>query len=151
MAEYKIYVIRAERDACKIGIAKNPMTRLKQMQTGNHRKLSLEVFYNIGSQKQTRCLEEKIHKRLKIIGIHISGEWFQYKPVLIYEHIRKISQRDPAEIHTADPNIIDELRKQSLKHYKKIAKKDRKQSISSISKVVPLEIDHPDWRTRFAP
>jgi predicted GIY-YIG superfamily endonuclease len=91
----KLYVISAGTDSFKIGIAKNPESRLKAMQTGNHRRLTLDAVYNIGSQKHALYIEKKIHRALKKNHAHIAGEWFKYDAALIFQTIKKISEKYP--------------------------------------------------------
>ena len=67
-----VYAIReVDTGNVKIGISKDPMERLKQLQTANSSKLELIGF----NEAKNRFLDERIaHKNNK--GHHIHGEWF---------------------------------------------------------------------------
>lgn len=65
-----VYVIEAgENGNIKIGWAKNPALRMKQLQTGSHAELDL-----VGVIPGTRFLEADIHRRLA--ECRLVGEWF---------------------------------------------------------------------------
>lgn len=75
MSSY-IYVIKEEgsKGAIKVGISKHPLNRLKQLQTGNPKVLSLiHVFVAIDHY----TTELQAHALLK--QWHIRGEWFEAK------------------------------------------------------------------------
>lgn len=75
MKEQKLYVIRQlETGFCKIGISKNPDSRVKELQVASPYKLrvSLIVSINIGTAKR---LEQELHDYFK--KFRVSGEWFK--------------------------------------------------------------------------
>jgi hypothetical protein len=68
-----VYVITAESDAVKIGVAKNVPRRLKELQTGQHRKLSIFHEHQC-SRADAYAIECRAHRVLKE---HLmEGEWF---------------------------------------------------------------------------
>lgn len=69
----KIYLISSDNGYVKIGIAKYPEKRLKQLQTGNANKLKIEYIAEIEHNK-TLLIEKMIHKNLRTYKKH--GEWF---------------------------------------------------------------------------
>ena len=68
-----IYVIGDTSKPYKIGFTKNPDKRLKSLQTGNPRKLSMLYKEKI-NENEIKYIEKQIHKELK--RKQISGEWF---------------------------------------------------------------------------
>ncbi len=67
----KVYFIGTERGAVKIGIARDPTTRLRALQTGHHEPLKLLATCNGG-----RPLEREYH--LRFAESHLHGEWFSF-------------------------------------------------------------------------
>jgi predicted GIY-YIG superfamily endonuclease len=68
-----IYIIGNNENRQKIGFAKDPHRRLKNLQTGNPDKLYLHYYVEIPDEK-TRIMESKIHSEISYK--RISGEWF---------------------------------------------------------------------------
>lgn len=76
-----LYFIKSEdrqkdiekRIVVKIGVSKNPDSRVKELQTGNHTKLTLIKTINCVNCNN---LESEIHKLYKTNNI--SGEWFEF-------------------------------------------------------------------------
>lgn len=68
-----IYVIGDNASPYKIGFTKNPDKRLKSLQTGNPRKLSMLYKEEI-NENEIKYIEKQIHKELK--RKQVSGEWF---------------------------------------------------------------------------
>ena len=67
-----IYLIRGNNGKYKIGIAKNPQSRLKQLQTGNPEPLSIiETYKTINASK----IEKALHNRYSYA--RKEGEWFE--------------------------------------------------------------------------
>lgn len=73
MATSYIYVIGGEAPPYKVGISKDPQRRLKNLQTGHPRKLSILTLKETDISK-TKLLESAIHHHLKHHRTH--GEWF---------------------------------------------------------------------------
>lgn len=79
-----LYIIKGKQ-GIKIGRSKDPIQRLKQLQTGNSNKLELLLIVeNMG------FLELSLHEKLK--KFHLIGEWFKIEglvelPTWIYEQL----------------------------------------------------------------
>lgn len=69
----KIYLIQlGDKNVFKIGYAKNPKQRLKELQTSNHEKLSIVFeFQTVNFSK----IESMLHNHFSMN--RINGEWFQ--------------------------------------------------------------------------
>jgi hypothetical protein len=84
----------SEGDPIKIGIAKNPHRRMRTLQTGNSKALTL-----MGYIKGTRSDETKIHQRFANTRIirkdRSKGEWFESTPELLalIEELLTLQQR----------------------------------------------------------
>ena len=85
-----IYFIQAmPSGAVKIGVAREPWDRLKQLQIGNHEQLRLVVaFYGCG---YASSIEQTMHDLLK--PQHIRGEWFEGKWPEIFRAYRLAETR----------------------------------------------------------
>jgi phage anti-repressor protein len=67
-----VYAIReVETGRVKIGISKNPSSRLKQLQTGNPNTLEISAIIEADSFSDERAAHTKV------IDHHIRGEWFK--------------------------------------------------------------------------
>ena len=66
-------ILDADAKAIKLGYSKDVAFRLKMLQTGNPRRLSV-AFTLRGSQR----MERRCHQVLTRQGLHIHGEWFRY-------------------------------------------------------------------------
>lgn len=62
----------------KIGISKNPMTRLQAVNTCSPYEAKLE-FYAQHHEEESHHIESKMHKILTSLGRHQRLEWFYYK------------------------------------------------------------------------
>lgn len=58
----------------KIGLSNNPKRRLKALQTGNPRKLTLRGTVKTSSRRDAFALERQLHSKYK--DKSINGEWF---------------------------------------------------------------------------
>ena len=70
--------------AVKIGISKDCMERLKDLQIHTFADLSVMGYYTYSSVKQARALEKEAHKALK--EYRIRGEWFKPEPEVVSYH-----------------------------------------------------------------
>jgi hypothetical protein len=61
----------------KIGVAKKPMKRLSELQTGNPNQLQLVKTSGPYSEKQAFAIERELHTRLGFA--RMQGEWFKAK------------------------------------------------------------------------
>ncbi len=62
------------RCAVKIGLAVDPLRRVKELQTGNARRLWLNISIGPMSEKRAARFEKHLHKRFK--KWRLVGEWF---------------------------------------------------------------------------
>lgn len=86
----KIYIIEnPEAKVYKIGCSKNPIERLKTLQTGNHVKLNI-IFEH--DTKHNQLLETTIHRRY--IFNHVNGEWFKFDDNELEQVKRAIIERE---------------------------------------------------------
>lgn len=72
-----VYVVH-ETDCpsvCKIGIAKDPMTRFSSLQVGTWRQLTLACAFGVASQTRALAIEAAVHYALR--DLHLRGEWFK--------------------------------------------------------------------------
>lgn len=70
-----IYVIASrEEGPCKIGFAKSPESRLRQLQTGHPERLTLWFTQEI-KHENVRRVEKIIHESVKFD--RSTGEWFR--------------------------------------------------------------------------
>lgn len=67
-----IYLIRGNNGKYKIGIAKNPQSRLKQLQTGNPELLTIIETYETTNASK---IEKALHNRYSYT--RKEGEWFE--------------------------------------------------------------------------
>jgi len=75
-APHYVYVIRvADTDIHKIGLARDPLRRLANLQSGNHQPLYLIHTTSCPSREQAASLEKAIHEELS--SEHCRGEWFE--------------------------------------------------------------------------
>ena len=72
---YYVYFIQKGYGSIKIGVAKNPEARLKNLQTGNHGKLYLIAKFPCASVAAARNLESDLHKKFE--RFRLEGEWFR--------------------------------------------------------------------------
>lgn len=70
-----IYLLKEDNnDYFKIGISKNPKSRVKQLQTGSSAKITLYKAYVTEYASQ---IEKVLHRRYK--SSNVLGEWFNLK------------------------------------------------------------------------
>ncbi len=77
MNECYVYMIRCgdgKKPKVKIGVSKNPDTRIKTLQTGNHEKLAIVMTIKCNSRKHAFLVEKTIHNSLS--NQNVMGEWF---------------------------------------------------------------------------
>jgi len=110
-----VYVISAEDDAVKIGVARNVERRMKELQTGQHRKLSVLSSLFCGSRQEAYAIECRTHQLLK--DDMLEGEWFgvtgeeakvaieQARVMLDEEKRLKASQSKPVQRYTPPINV----------------------------------------------
>lgn len=81
-----VYVISdGSGNAHKIGIAKEPEARLKQLQTGN--PADLELAFTLGPTAQFFDIETWCHRKLK--AKRLEGEWFRVSRKKAVETVKR--------------------------------------------------------------
>jgi len=71
-----VYFITNQRETVvKIGIANNPLQRLKTFQTANHEELIILKTIKLKTRAEAFQLETALHRKFK--KFHIRGEWFK--------------------------------------------------------------------------
>ena len=71
---YYVYLIQKGYGSIKIGVSKDPESRLKMLQTGNPTELHLIAKFPCESEKQARALEADLHNEFR--EYRMKGEWF---------------------------------------------------------------------------
>jgi len=74
---YYVYFITEDinEKAVKIGVSRDPFSRLDTLQTGSSRTLQLPLFFGPWSRKGAFDIEKDLHSRLD--SKRIRGEWFR--------------------------------------------------------------------------
>lgn len=81
MDKYYIYFFPErgkENPAIKIGYSKDPVKRIKQLQTGHPHKIGCEGWIEVGTEKDAQQVEHAYHTMFKKQRIRDNGEWFHY-------------------------------------------------------------------------
>lgn len=75
-----LYCISDAHGLCKFGYSKDPLVRLRVLQTGSSSDLRLLKCVSV-CETQVRYLEAELHRE---IGLHrrVRGEWFDCDPQL---------------------------------------------------------------------
>tara|TARA_R100000951_G_scaffold27557_2_gene23473 strand:+ start:4898 stop:5614 length:717 start_codon:yes stop_codon:yes gene_type:complete len=63
-------------DFLKVGISDNPTRRINDMQTGNPIEITLLQSKVFGPRTKAEKAESRVHNKLKALGLHVRGEWF---------------------------------------------------------------------------
>ena len=71
-----MYLIGDGQNNYKIGIAINPLQRLRDLNTGNPIYLTLLATFNLGLQNEATKIEQFIHKEMDL-SKRQNGEWFK--------------------------------------------------------------------------
>lgn len=79
MYVYLITGTEKHKDRVKIGVAANPKSRLKELQTGSPETLEIRRVIKIRNRSEAFKVEAGLHKTIcNYLGIrHIHGEWFE--------------------------------------------------------------------------
>ena len=83
---YCVYFV-TDGEFVKIGSAASLPNRIKQLQTGNARKLKALFVVNVENQDEAIKTEHDIHKMFE--NYHVSGEWFKLDQVDIERKLLK--------------------------------------------------------------
>lgn len=79
-----LYVISESRDGpVKIGTSADPAARLRQLQTGNPRRLRIFYICRLDPEDANHA-ERDLHSEL---GRRMAGEWFDYDEAFILEYM----------------------------------------------------------------
>ena len=62
-----------ESNHCKIGISKDPRSRIRALQTSNAKKLTISMVFD--TKEDARKLEKSLHKNFQ--KLRKNGEWFE--------------------------------------------------------------------------
>lgn len=93
-----VYVVH-ETDCpgvCKIGIAKDPMTRFSSLQVGTWRQLTLACAFGVPSQTRALAIEAAVHQAL--CDLHLRGEWFKVSASKACSMILSAANRECGDI-----------------------------------------------------
>ena len=88
----------------KIGVSSNPFNRLKEIQTGNHRKQRIYYCQQYFTRAEALAAEKQSHECFE--DAHIHGEWFQMyawdlRQFLLENFIEKETGHHPIDIWRA--------------------------------------------------
>lgn len=84
-----VYLIRGNDGKYKIGIAKNPKQRIKQLQTGNSDKLTIIETYQ---SENASTIESALHSHYG--HVRNEGEWFDLSIEMEVNFLKKCEQLD---------------------------------------------------------
>lgn len=86
MTEFSSLYIISEGDdgPIKIGVSRNPRTRLTDLQIANPRQLTIFVTYTFVEEIAYEC-EVRLHEELA--ERRVRGEWFNIRPSFILEYM----------------------------------------------------------------
>ena len=76
----KIYFIRDGLGNIKIGIAKDPSRRKKELQTANPNELEIFFIMSVPKMWDAQVIEKELHERFS--DCRKIGEWFAEDPVI---------------------------------------------------------------------
>jgi hypothetical protein len=88
MAAAYVYVISAGTEAVKIGVARDPNNRLKSLQTGHFKKLSVAYEIAFAGRDEAYAVECRVHRLLK--AQLMEGEWFAVSPEEAKEAVERV-------------------------------------------------------------
>jgi len=81
-----------ENPAIKIGYSKDPVKRIRQLQTGHPTKIGSEGWILAGTEKDAKRMEMVFHSIFKKERVRDNGEWFNYSE-RIQEFIKKLMKQ----------------------------------------------------------
>lgn len=83
---------RTTNASIKIGYSKNPLARIKQLQTGHSQRIGSEGWFVVDSEEEARKKEAELHSMFKKYRIRNRNEWFLYTDTIkkyITDNLRK--------------------------------------------------------------
>jgi len=89
-----VYVIRDDFGRRKIGVALDPLSRVKDLQVGNASELVVEYSFKLKSNRAAYKTEQLSHKALTAMGSRVRGEWFNVEPLFA----RKVVEQAAKEL-----------------------------------------------------
>lgn len=118
-----IYVISERPDrrlggrlAVKVGVARNPQRRCKELQTANPRKLDVTLVIGPMSEKMAFRLEAKIHRYLH--RYRLNGEWFQGVSI---SKLKNFTLPANVQVNVIDPTCLHSKRQRKRWNKEKAA------------------------------
>lgn len=75
-----VYFISDNLGHIKIGIAKDPSERKKDLQTANPMKLQIIFLMHVNDYNHARILEKELHEKFK--KDRLQGEWFKEDAII---------------------------------------------------------------------
>lgn len=75
MKKSYVYIITDGED-CKVGVSDNPAKRLKQLQTGNPKKLKIVDTFEVPRKEIAFKVEKEAHSKIQSL-YEKRGEWFK--------------------------------------------------------------------------
>jgi hypothetical protein len=87
-----VYVISAGEDRHKVGISKNPKSRLSELQTGHFEALRL---VHVQAAENPRAIEQEVHTQLGYCRIR--GEWFDCPESTAVAMVRAYIEGEPED------------------------------------------------------
>ena len=89
MGQVYLYIIQhGSEDVCKIGISSNPEERLKGLQTGTPRILTLIAMMEFASREIALGVESLLH--MFFDENRLNGEWFEVNPSHVCDIYQKL-------------------------------------------------------------
>lgn len=85
-----VYFMQGQRDNVKIGVSKNPESRLKELQTGHSCKLKILESFPFASRLEAYDVEKRLHHRYR--RHRLNGEWFKFG---MYQEYKAMRAKDP--------------------------------------------------------
>jgi len=86
--KHYVYVISDQQNRCKIGYARNPKSRLSDIQVGNADELHIDFAQPCASKSRAQMMERYLHCILK--RFKTRGEWFSVDPKIVRFEIKKL-------------------------------------------------------------
>ena len=81
----------------KIGKSKNPLSRIKGLQTSNAKGLTFKYVFDCGDQ-----YEKKLHSLLKNFKTESSNEWFDLRGVKLWETFKELTHNSFKDVARAE-------------------------------------------------
>jgi hypothetical protein len=86
-----VYVFEAG-PAVKVGISRDPVGRLRLIQTSQDRLVTAYWAVRLDSKHAVQ-VEREVHKRLSVLAAHAQGEWYYISPAHAVDAIKAIIKK----------------------------------------------------------